>query len=48
MNLPAYPWPGAVNGAKRSKSGKNRFQEGFLRTFAPPTLPGLLRDRCVK
>ena len=39
---------GQLMGAKRSKSGNNRFQEGFLKTFAPPTLPGLLRDRCVK
>ena len=33
---------GQLVGAKQSKSGKNRFQEGFLKTFAR-FLPGLLR-----
>ena len=34
---------GQLMGAKRSKSGKNRFQEGFLKTFFPNKLPLSLR-----
>ena len=36
---------GQLMGAKRSKSGKNRFQGGFLKTFAPPIFAGFTSFR---